>query len=95
MAIFLLCGRYFENFLLEGMAKGVATKGAYRKMKKRRLELDVLRVIACLVVYVYHTVIAAWQIVDFSLEGIESFWIHTPAWGGGVDVFLFISTVCG
>lgn len=51
-------------------------------MKKRRLELDVLRVIACLVVYMYHTVIVSWQIVDFSSEGIGSFWIHTPAWGG-------------
>lgn len=61
-------------------------------MKRRNLELDVLRIIACLVVYVYHTVIAAWQIVDFSLEGIESFWIHTPAWGG-VWIFFFLSAL--
>lgn len=61
-------------------------------MKRRRLELDVLRVIACLVVYIYHTVIVASQVVDFSSEGIKSFWINTPAWGG-VWIFFFLSAL--
>lgn len=54
------------------------------------MELDVIRIVACLMVFMLHTLICTKQLVDFSKEGMKVWWTYTPAWGG-VWIFFFLS----
>ncbi len=60
------------------------------KKKSRKMELDVIRIVACLMVFMLHTLICTKQLVDFSKEGMKVWWTYTPAWGG-VWIFFFLS----
>lgn len=55
-------------------------------MKSRKIELDIIRIIACAMVFMLHTLGFSKELIDFSKEGLKVCWFYTPAWGGGMDV---------
>lgn len=59
-------------------------------MKKRKIELDILRIVACLMVFMLHTTLFSDQLVDFSQVGRKACLLYTPAWGG-VWLFFLLS----